>query len=65
MRNAKFVCEEWGIGMQFKKTVKRNYLAVLVKNLIAGEEGDKMRRIIRSIFLSNSSTNKHAWSARK
>lgn len=42
--NAKFVCEEWGIGMQVKKMVKREELAMLVRNLIKGEEGDEMRK---------------------
>jgi len=42
--NAKFVCEEWAIGMQVKKMVKREELAMLVRNLIKGEEGDEMRK---------------------
>eukprot|EP00253_Pinus_taeda_P024963 PITA_24963 len=44
--NAKFVCEEWSVGLQLKQTVKREEVAALVRNLIGGEEGDKMRRRI-------------------
>lgn len=44
--NVKFVCEEWEIGLQLEKNMKREELAVLVRNLIGGEEGDKMRRRI-------------------
>eukprot|EP00253_Pinus_taeda_P022103 PITA_22103 len=35
--NAKFVCEEWGIGMHLKKTVRKRELALLVRNFIKGE----------------------------
>lgn len=63
--NAKFVCEEWGIGIQLKKTVKREELAMLVMNLIKGEEGDQMRRRIgkvketakRAVMAGGSSNN--------
>ena len=63
--NAKFVCEEWGIGMLMKKTIKREELAMLVSNLIKGEEGDEMRRRIgkvretarRAVQEGGSSTN--------
>lgn len=48
--NAKFVCEEWGIGMQVNKTVKREELAMLVRNLIKGEEGGEMRRKIGKLM---------------
>eukprot|EP00253_Pinus_taeda_P032494 PITA_32494 len=41
--NARFICEEWGIGMHLKKPVKMEEVAVLVSNLIGGEEGVKMR----------------------
>lgn len=47
--NTKFVCEEWGIGLQMKKTVRREELALLVCNLMKGEVGDEIRRRIRQV----------------
>lgn len=44
--NAKFICEEWRIGLHLKTTVKREELAMLARNLIGGEDGDKMRKRI-------------------
>lgn len=44
--NAKFVCEQWSIGLHLKQTVKREEVAALVRNLLEGEEGVKMRRRI-------------------
>lgn len=44
--NAKFVCEEWSVGLHLNQTVKREEVAALVRNLVEGEEGVKMRRRI-------------------
>ncbi|XP_015882976.3 7-deoxyloganetin glucosyltransferase [Ziziphus jujuba] len=43
--NCRFSCKEWGIGMEMdKETVKREGVKKLVKELMEGEKGKKMRK---------------------
>jgi hypothetical protein len=41
--NCKYSCNEWGVGMEIDKNVKREEVGKLVKELIEGEKGAKMR----------------------
>ncbi|CAL1382357.1 unnamed protein product [Linum trigynum] len=41
--NCRFACTEWGIGMEVEKDVKRGAVEKLVRELMNGEEGQKMR----------------------
>ncbi|XP_027177566.1 linamarin synthase 2-like [Coffea eugenioides] len=41
--NCHYSCEKWGIGMEINHDVKRNEVAELVRKMIVGEEGVKMR----------------------
>ncbi|KAJ0986093.1 hypothetical protein J5N97_004449 [Dioscorea zingiberensis] len=42
--NCKFVCGEWGIGMEIGSSVKRGEVEMLVKELMVGEKGMEMRK---------------------
>nr|XP_027075695.1 UDP-glycosyltransferase 85A3-like [Coffea arabica] len=41
--NCHYSCEKWGIGMEIIHNVKRDEVAELVRKVIVGEEGEKMR----------------------
>ncbi|CAN1178210.1 7-deoxyloganetin glucosyltransferase [Linum perenne] len=41
--NCKFSCMDWGIGMEIEKNVKREDLEELVRELMNGKKGEKMR----------------------
>ncbi|CDP01479.1 unnamed protein product [Coffea canephora] len=41
--NCHYSCEKWGIGMEINHDVKRDEVAELVRKMIVGEEGEKMR----------------------
>jgi UDP:flavonoid glycosyltransferase YjiC (YdhE family) len=41
--NCKYSCNEWGVGMEIDKNVKREEVGMLVKELMEGEKGAKMR----------------------
>jgi len=43
--NARYVCKEWGIGMQIDEDVKREQVSCTVKELMEGERGKEMRKI--------------------
>jgi len=40
----RFICNEWEIGMEIDTNVKREEVAKLINELIAGDEGKKMRQ---------------------
>ncbi|XP_008219313.1 PREDICTED: 7-deoxyloganetin glucosyltransferase-like [Prunus mume] len=42
--NCRYTEKEWGIGMEIKSDVKRNYIEGLVRKLMEGEEGKDMRK---------------------
>ncbi|CAI0384734.1 unnamed protein product [Linum tenue] len=42
--NCRFACTEWGVGMEIDKDVKRAAVEELVRELMNGEEGEKMRK---------------------
>jgi hypothetical protein len=41
--NCRYSCNEWGVGMQIDNNVKREEVEMLVKELMEGEKGWKMR----------------------
>ncbi|CAL8997396.1 unnamed protein product [Prunus brigantina] len=42
--NCRFCCSEWGIGLEIEGDVKRYYIEGLVRELMEGEEGKKLRK---------------------
>ncbi|KAJ6851075.1 7-deoxyloganetin glucosyltransferase-like [Iris pallida] len=42
--NCRFLCVEWGVGMEVDDDVKREKVEELVRELLAGEKGAEMRR---------------------
>ncbi|KAL6136151.1 hypothetical protein ACLB2K_061452 [Fragaria x ananassa] len=42
--NCRFACTEWGIGMEVNNDVKRDEIEELVKEMLVGEKGRKMRQ---------------------
>lgn len=42
--NCKYVCDEWGIGMEISNDVKREEVGNLVSELLDGENGKAMKR---------------------
>ncbi|KAK7401217.1 hypothetical protein VNO78_12540 [Psophocarpus tetragonolobus] len=42
--NCKYVCTNWGIGMEINHDVKREEIAKLVKEMMIGEKGMKMKQ---------------------
>ncbi|CAF1979152.1 BnaC07g48400D [Brassica napus] len=45
--NCKFCCDEWGVGMEISENVKREEIETVVKELMDGENGRKMREKAR------------------
>ncbi|KAF3326220.1 7-deoxyloganetin glucosyltransferase-like protein [Carex littledalei] len=41
--NCRFVCTEWGIGMEIDNNVKRTEVEVLIREIMGGEKGKKMK----------------------
>ncbi|PRQ55677.1 putative 7-deoxyloganetin glucosyltransferase [Rosa chinensis] len=44
LTNCRFLCTDWGIGMEVNNDVKCNDIEALVKEMLEGEKGMKMRR---------------------
>ncbi|KAF7848741.1 hypothetical protein BT93_L1603 [Corymbia citriodora subsp. variegata] len=42
--NCKFICDDWGVGLEMDGNVKRDDVERLVRELMEGEVGEKMRR---------------------
>ncbi|XP_062107051.1 7-deoxyloganetin glucosyltransferase-like [Humulus lupulus] len=42
--NCWFACNDWGVGMEIENEVKRDQVTKLVKELLEGEKGKKMKR---------------------
>ncbi|KAK7246742.1 hypothetical protein RIF29_41612 [Crotalaria pallida] len=42
--NCRYICNEWGIGMEIDSNVKREEVEKLVNELMEGEKGKKMRQ---------------------
>lgn len=42
--NCRYACDEWGVGLEICSDVKREEVGILVKELLDGERGVKMKR---------------------
>ncbi|KAL3736485.1 hypothetical protein ACJRO7_025432 [Eucalyptus globulus] len=42
--NCKYICDDWGVGLEMDSNVKRDEVERLVRELMEGEVGKKMRR---------------------
>ena len=42
--NARYVCKEWGMGMQIDEDVEREQVCCMVKEMMEGERGQEMRK---------------------
>ncbi|XP_072979776.1 7-deoxyloganetin glucosyltransferase-like [Typha angustifolia] len=42
--NCKFICDEWGVGMEIDNNVKRDVVEGLLRELMGGEKGKEMKR---------------------
>ncbi|KAF7848742.1 hypothetical protein BT93_L1604 [Corymbia citriodora subsp. variegata] len=42
--NCKYICDDWGVGLEMDSNVKRDEVARLVRELMVGEVGKKVRR---------------------
>ncbi|KAE9591841.1 hypothetical protein Lal_00038704 [Lupinus albus] len=47
--NCRYICNEWGIGMEMESNVKRDEVENLVNELIVGEKGKKMREKVMEL----------------
>ncbi|KAL6130137.1 hypothetical protein ACLB2K_068518 [Fragaria x ananassa] len=47
LTNCRFLCTDWGIGMEVNKDVKRDEIEALVKEMLEGEKCMKMRQTAR------------------
>ncbi|XP_050209670.1 7-deoxyloganetin glucosyltransferase-like [Mercurialis annua] len=45
--NCKYACNEWGIGMEINSDVKREEIESLVREVMEGEKGNRMRKNAR------------------
>ncbi|KAG7652138.1 UDP-glycosyltransferase 85A4 [Arabidopsis thaliana] len=46
LTNRKFCCDVWGIGMEIGKEVKRDRVETVVKELMDGEKGKRLREMV-------------------
>lgn len=42
--NCRYACDEWGVGLEICSDVKREEVGILVRELLEGERGVKMKR---------------------
>lgn len=42
--NCRYICTEWGVGMEFNEDVKRREIEELVNEMMEGNKGKQMRR---------------------
>ena len=47
--NCRYCCTEWGIGMEIDSNVKRNEVEELVRELMDGEKGKKMKENVMNL----------------
>jgi UDP:flavonoid glycosyltransferase YjiC (YdhE family) len=45
LTNCKYLCSEWGVGMEIGGNVKRGEVEAMVRELMDGEKGKEMRRM--------------------
>ncbi|XXG76426.1 hypothetical protein AAC387_Pa08g0778 [Persea americana] len=42
--NCRYACNEWGVGMEIDKNLKRKEIGVLIEEVMRGEKGKEMRK---------------------
>ncbi|XP_062104846.1 7-deoxyloganetin glucosyltransferase-like [Humulus lupulus] len=63
--NCWFACNEWGVGLEIENEVKRDQVTMLVKELIEGEKGKRMKsKAIEWKKLAREATSPHGSSSR-
>ncbi|XP_023554156.1 7-deoxyloganetin glucosyltransferase-like [Cucurbita pepo subsp. pepo] len=63
--NCRYCCTEWGIGMEIDSNVKRNEVEELVRELMDGEKGKKMKENVMSLKIKAEEACKPGGSAYK
>ncbi|XP_008229741.1 PREDICTED: 7-deoxyloganetin glucosyltransferase-like [Prunus mume] len=62
--NCYYVCNEWGIGLEINNDVKRDQVEKLVKELMEGEKGKKMKnKVMEWKKLAEEATSPHGSSS--
>ncbi|XP_062153555.1 7-deoxyloganetin glucosyltransferase-like [Alnus glutinosa] len=63
-RNCKYACNEWGIGMEIDKGAKRGELEKIVRELMEGNKGKKMKqKVMEWKKLAEEATGPHGSSS--
>ncbi|XP_022963845.1 7-deoxyloganetin glucosyltransferase-like [Cucurbita moschata] len=63
--NCRYCCTEWGIGMEIDSNVKRNEVEELVRELMDGEKGKKMRENVMNLKIKAEEAYNRGGSAYK
>jgi hypothetical protein len=62
--NCKYTCDDWGIGMEIDNGVKREEVEKIVRELMEGEKGEKMKkRVMEWKKLAEEATAPHGSSS--
>ncbi|CAL9013430.1 unnamed protein product [Prunus brigantina] len=62
--NCRYTCNEWGIGMEISNDVKRDEVEKLIKELMEGEKGKKMKnKVMEWKKLAEEATGPHGSSS--
>ncbi|KAK9937753.1 hypothetical protein M0R45_014524 [Rubus argutus] len=62
--NSYYTCNEWGIGMEINSNVKRDNVEKLVRELMEGEKGKKMKnKVLEWKKLAEEATAPHGSSS--
>ncbi|XP_022967657.1 7-deoxyloganetin glucosyltransferase-like [Cucurbita maxima] len=63
--NCRYCCTEWGIGMEIDSNVKRNEVEELVRELMDGEKGKKMKENVMNLKIKAQEAYKPGGSSYK
>ena len=58
--NCKYACNEWGIGIEMDNSAKRGEVEKIVRELIEGNKGEKMKKKVMELKkLAEEATGQH------